>query len=134
MRVLVVDDNQDHRFLTKRALAPLHVDVVTASDGEQALDWALGRRGRGPAPDFVLLDVKLPGMDGFDVLKRLRAEASTSRLPVVMFTSSENAADQRRAKELGADGFLTKPLDAASFTALVRATVGEWARKAAGQA
>ena len=126
-RVLVVDDNEDHRFLTRRAigqLKPAHdVEVVMAASGEEALDVAWSRKGRGPPPDLVLLDVKMPGADGFEVLKRLRDEPRTRGLWIVMFSSSENAADQQRATSLGASGFVTKPLDARGFVETVRATV-----------
>ena len=122
-RVLVVDDNEDHRFLTRRAigqLKPAHdVEVVMAASGEAALDLAR----REPRPHLVLLDVKMPGTDGFEVLRRLRDEPGTRDLWIVMFSSSENAADQARASALGASGFVTKPLDAASFGRVVRATL-----------
>ena len=120
LRVLVVDDNEDHRFLTRRALAPLgeRVAVSLAQDGPSALA-SVARE----LPDLVLLDVKMPGMDGFEVLRRLRAEERTRALPVVLFTSSDHEEERVRAEALGASGFVTKPLDAASFGRVVRATL-----------
>jgi CheY-like chemotaxis protein len=125
----VVDDNPDHRFLTKRALTPLRVDVLMASGGEEALA-CVGAPDAGARPELVLLDVKMPGMDGFEVLRRLREERATRDLPVILFTSSENAVDVERARALGADGFVTKPLDARAFVDVVRSTVEGWARQA----
>ena len=120
LRVLVVDDNEDHRFLTRRALAPLkeRVSVALAADGPSALDAI-----RQEPPDIVLLDVKMPGMDGFEVLRRLREDERTRALPVVLFTSSDHEEERARAQALGASGFVTKPLDAASFGRVVRATL-----------
>jgi CheY-like chemotaxis protein len=128
-RVLVVDDNPDHRYLTTRALAPLRerleLEIALAADGEEAL----ARVAKGPPPHLVLLDVKMPGMDGFEVLVRLRAALQPRPPSVVMLTSSDNAADQARAEALGADAFVTKPIDAKGFAAIVRATVEEWAAR-----
>lgn len=122
--VLLVDDNLDHRFLTRRALRAWEsegrVRVEVAEDGESALD----RLRAPPAPDLVLLDIKMPRLDGFEVLERIRQEGR--RPPVVMFTSSENRTDLERARRLGADDYVTKPLDAGDFQAKVRATVLAW--------
>ena len=120
LRVLVVDDNEDHRFLTRRALAPLgeRVRVSLAEDGPAALAAIAAS-----LPDLVLLDVKMPGMDGFEVLRRLRGDPRSRALPVVLFTSSDHEEERQRALDLGASGFVTKPLDAASFARVVRATL-----------
>jgi two-component system, chemotaxis family, response regulator Rcp1 len=124
--VLLVDDNFDHRFLTKRALKPLEGDgklrVVVAEDGEAALQQLAG----GLAPSLVLLDIKMPRRDGFEVLTEIRAGAGTAKLPVVMFTSSEARSDVERARSLGADDYVTKPLDAREFQEKVRALVAGW--------
>lgn len=124
--VLVVDDNFDHRFLTKRALKPLEqegrVAVIVAEDGESALEKLAAR----PLPDLVLMDIKMPRRDGFEVLGDLRRDPETSKLPVVMFTSSENKTDVERARVLGANAYLTKPLDAREFQDKVKALVLSW--------
>ena len=125
LRVLVVDDNSDHRFLTRRALAGIpDVSVQLAVDGEDAL-----RRIGDAQPDLVLLDVKMPGMDGFEVLARLRSSGPARGLRVVLFSSSESPADVARARELRADGFVTKPIDARGFAEVARATVEAWAKR-----
>ena len=115
--LLVIDDNPDHRFLVQRALRGMPVELAFAEDGQQGLDAIAAR-----APDLVLLDIKMPRVDGFEVLQRLRADHPRT-IQVVVFSSSENARDQARATELGADGFVTKPLDAAAFQHTVRETV-----------
>lgn len=134
MRVLLVDDNEDHRFLATRAFAALKremdVELALARDGDDALDQLLGREA-APLPDLVLLDIKMPGRNGFDVLEALRADPRARGLRVVMMTSSENAADVARAKELGADGYVTKAMDPRAFRESVHALVR---RYAAGEA
>lgn len=130
-RVLLVDDNDDHRFLARRALARLADPPVlsTARDGEEALAACL----HGERPDLVLLDIKMPRRSGFEVLAALRADPATRGLPVVMFTSSENGGDVARARELGADDYVTKPLDPAAFGDTVRAVVDAWRTRLRGR-
>ena len=127
--VLLVDDNQDHRFLTKRALRPLENEgrlrVLTAEDGEEAYRMLKD----GIAPGLVLLDIKMPRRDGFTLLQDVRADASMKELRVAMFSSSENRADIERARQLGADEYVTKPLDAREFQDKVRATVVAWLQR-----
>lgn len=131
LRVLLVDDNDDHRFLSRRALAALpperRVALTLAPDGDEALARC---RAPGPLPDLVLLDIKMPRRDGFEVLAALRADPATRGLPVVMFTSSENGGDVARAKSLGADDYVTKPLDPRAFGEAVRALVDRWREEA----
>jgi len=128
--VLLVDDNFDHRFLTRRALKPLETEgklsVVVAEDGEAAWTQLAG----GLAPSLVLLDIKMPRRDGFELLRDIRAEPSLAKLRVVMFTSSENRVDVERARALGADDYVTKPLDARDFQAKVREMVAAWLARA----
>lgn len=124
--VLLVDDNADHRFLARRALKPLEeagqLRIDFAEDGEAALS----KLRAGLAPGLVLLDIKMPRVDGFEVLSTIRAEPDLSALPVVMFTSSENRLDIERARSLGADEYVTKPLDARQFQEKVRTVVTAW--------
>lgn len=128
--VLLVDDNFDHRFLTRRALKPLETEgrirVVVAEDGEDA--WEKLRTGL--APGLVLLDIKMPRKDGFELLAGIRADERMGSMRVVMFSSSENKRDVDRAHALGADEYVTKPLDAREFQEKVQQTVTAWLARA----
>lgn len=128
--VLLVDDNPDHRFLTRRALKPLEAEgklrVVVAEDGEDAWQKLL----TGLTPGLVLLDIKMPRRDGFELLGDIRRHSEMSRMRVVMFSSSENRLDIERARELGADEYVTKPLDAREFQEKVRETIRAWLARA----
>ena len=99
-RVLLVEDNPDDQELVLRALRSPAVpaDVVVAADGVEAVDRLFAADAVPPA--LVLLDLKLPRLDGFDVLGRIRAEARTAFVPVVVFTSSSERTDVRRCYEL----------------------------------
>lgn len=124
--LLLVDDNLDHRFLTRRALRPLEREgrlaVHVAEDGETAL----ARLREGLSPGLVLLDIKMPRLDGFEVLAQIRGDTMLASLPVVMFTSSENRVDVERARSLGANDYVTKPLDARHFQDKVLQVVTAW--------
>ena len=126
IRILVVDDNPDHRFLTKRALQSLSGEIALtmefAEDGEVGLE-----KLRASRPDLLLLDIKMPRKDGFDVLEAVRRDPATATLPVVMFTSSEAGADVERATKMGASDYVTKPLDAREFADGLRACIRRWA-------
>jgi two-component system response regulator len=120
--ILLVEDNPDDAELTLRAFAKNKIanEVVHVADGEEALDYMLatGRyKGRdvASAPTVVLLDLNLPKVSGLDVLKRMRADARTRRLPVVVLTSSNEERDLVASYELGANSFVRKPVDFAQF-------------------
>lgn len=120
--ILLVEDNPDDVELTRRAFERSNVvnRIVTARDGEEALEYlfATGRyasRDTEENPDVVLLDLKLPKVDGLDVLKRMRADARTRRLPVVVLTSSNEESDIMQSYDLGANSFVRKPVDFAHF-------------------
>jgi CheY-like chemotaxis protein len=125
--ILLVDDSPDDVELTIRAFQRNGIanDVIVASDGEEALDYlfATGKfKGRQPAdnPTLVLLDLKLPKLMGLDVLKQIRADGRTRRLPVVILTSSNEDADIIQSYDLGANSFVRKPVDFAQFVQAAR--------------
>ncbi|HEV8649187.1 MAG TPA: response regulator [Actinomycetes bacterium] len=130
VRVLVVEDDDDHLFLIRRSLKDLAgVTVDVARTGEQALDHL--RRGRFDSqalPQLVLLDLKLPRLDGLEVLARIRADAALRSLPVVVLTSSEREEDREQALRVGATWYVCKPVDGARFRAEVEQVAARWAR------
>lgn len=124
--ILLVEDNPDDEALTLRALKRHNLgnDVVVARDGVEALDFlfATGSHAdRDPAltPAVVLLDLKLPRLDGLEVLKRMRAEPVTRRLPVVILTTSAEQDDMIRGYDLGANSYVRKPVDFGEFITAV---------------
>jgi len=125
--LLLVEDNPRDAELTQRALKKSNVrnPIVHVGDGAEALDF-LFRQGayadRAPAdmPRLVLLDLKLPKVDGFEVLRALRADERTRLLPVVMLTSSDEEQDVVRSYGLGANSFVRKPVDFAQFVEATR--------------
>jgi len=117
-RILVVDDVDVNIKLLEAKLASEYFNVISANNGETALKIAQDER-----PDLILLDVMMPRMDGFEVCKRLKADARTSDIPVVMVTALTETADRVRGLESGADDFLTKPVNDVALFARVRSLV-----------
>jgi two-component system, response regulator len=120
--ILLVDDNEDEIELARRAFARAspEVAVAVARDGQQALDYLFAASERAsidPAamPRVVLLDLNMPGLSGLDVLRRLRADERTRRLPVVVLSSSAQMSDITRCYDQGANSYVRKPVDFARF-------------------
>ncbi len=126
-RILLVDDSPDDVDLTLRAFAKSNVanDIVVVRDGAEALDYlfvrgAHGGRDPGIQPSVVLLDLKLPKIDGLSVLKQIRANEGTRHLPVVVLTSSNEERDIVASYDLGANSFVRKPVDFVQFIEAAR--------------
>lgn len=125
--ILLVEDNPDDVELTLRAFEQHHItnEVVVARDGVEALDYLFGTgkfadRDTSVLPAVILLDLKLPKVDGLEVLQRLRADDRTKLAPVVILTSSTEEADVIRGYQLGANSYVRKPVDFAQFAEAVR--------------
>jgi two-component system, response regulator len=125
--ILLVEDNSDDEELTLRAFKKnkIHNEVVIARDGAEALDYLFGTgayAGRDLAlmPQLILLDLKLPKIDGLQVLQRLRADPRTRLLPVVILTSSKEQQDLIEGYSLGANSYVRKPVDFTEFIEAVR--------------
>ena len=125
--ILLVEDNADDEKLTLRALKKNNVcnEVVVARDGAEALDYLFGTgaytgRNLNVMPQVVLLDLKLPKLDGLEVLRRLRAHERTKFLPVVILTSSNEEHDRVKGYGLGANSYVRKPVDFNQFSEAAR--------------
>ena len=118
--ILLVEDNADDEELTLRALAKSNImnRVVVARDGVQATDYLFSQHS--DVVQVVLLDLKLPKKDGLEVLREIRADARTKRLPVVILTSSAEEQDILRGYDLGANSYIRKPVDFNQFVEAVR--------------
>jgi two-component system response regulator len=125
--ILLVEDNVDDVDLTKRAFARANVanEIVVVTDGEEALEYLFATKryaDRRPEdlPQVVLLDLKLPKVDGHEVLRAIRTNDATRRLPVVVLTSSNEERDIIASYDLGANSFVRKPVDFAQFLEAAR--------------
>ena len=125
--ILLVEDNPDDEELTLRALARNNIgnNVVVVRDGQDAIDWLEGTgpymsRNPNDVPALILLDLKLPKIDGLEVLRRLRANPRTAVVPVVILTSSKEDRDRASGYQNGANSYVQKPVDFTSFVDAVR--------------
>jgi CheY-like chemotaxis protein len=124
--ILLAEDNPDDVELTKRALKKANVanEVIVAKDGVEALDYLFGTgihegRNTKELPQVVLLDIKMPRMDGMEVLKKIRENKLTEFLPVVILTSSDEEADMLNGYKLGANSYVRKPVEFSEFSEAV---------------
>jgi len=120
--ILLVEDNPDDEELTLRALRKANIanEVFVARDGQEAVDFlfgtsALAGRKEATAPAVVLLDLKLPKLNGIDVLQRIRADPRTKLIPVVVLTSSSEEEDMLRSYQSGANSYVRKPIEFSAF-------------------
>jgi len=125
--ILLVEDDSRDVALTRRALKKSNIvnEVVVARDGVQALDYLFGSgthagRDMTVLPQLILLDLKMPKLDGLQVLQRIRANECTRRLPVVVFTSSSEEEDMVKSYDLGANSYVRKPVDFDQFLEATR--------------
>lgn len=131
--ILLVEDLADDVLLVRSAFAEAKLDIAlyVVGDGEEALDYLLGMgkfsdRDEYPLPSLVLLDLKLPRLDGIEVLRWIRLQPNLKALRVIVLTSSEDIFDVNRAYEAGANSFLVKPLEFRNFPAMMRTLAKFW--------
>ncbi len=122
--ILLVEDNESDVELTRRAFEKNHIAnlLVVREDGQDALDYLFGPAGSGPAgplPALILLDLKLPKISGLEVLRRIRADERTRRIPVVILTSSKEEQDMRSGYDLGVNSYIRKSVNFDEFLAAV---------------
>ena len=131
--ILLVEDNRMDIELTLDAFkeARLKNTIQVAQNGEEALDYLFGRgkysdRETYPMPNLVLLDLKLPRVDGFEVLRQIKSAPILKRLPVVILTSSKEEGDRALSYDIGANSYLVKPVSFDGFLGVVRQIEGYW--------
>ncbi len=119
-KVLVVDDEPNIVLSLEFLMQEAGFEVTTAKDGETALESVAAA-----PPDLVLLDISLPGIGGFDVLERLRADPDLARLPIIMLTAHGREVEREKGLALGADDYVTKPFSTRELVERVKALLGE---------
>jgi DNA-binding response OmpR family regulator len=119
-RILVVDDDPTSLKLLDLILNKEGYQVMTASNGLEAL-----RKARLESPDLLILDVMLPGFDGFEICHRLRTEPATATMPIMMLSSKQQKSDQDAASKVGANAFLSKPVDRKALLTKVAELLGD---------
>jgi len=131
--ILLVEDNRMDIELTMDAFreAKLLNTIQVVTDGQEALDYLLGRgrfvdRRAYPIPNIILLDLKLPGLDGFEVLTQIKSTPILKRIPVIILTSSKEEGDRALSYDRGANSYLVKPVSFDGFLDIVRQVNGYW--------
>ena len=128
-RILLVEDNPDHAALTLRALKKNNLtnEIRVLRDGEEALEFLFpnGTGGKN-TPKVILLDLKLPKVDGIEVLRRVREDPHTKTIPVVVLTTSREDKDLRECYKLGVNSYIVKPVDFQQFTEAVKSLGMYW--------
>jgi CheY-like chemotaxis protein len=133
--ILVADDDAHDTMLVELAVkrAELGLQLASVKDGEEAIDYLMGRarfadREAHPFPKMLLLDLKMPRLNGFDVLDFVRGQPALRRLPVVIFSSSDDPKDIQRAYDSGANSYLCKPHSNGDLSALLKALEDYWCK------
>jgi CheY-like chemotaxis protein len=116
-RILVVEDNDMNMQLVEFLLEEGGYDIVKATSGEEALQ--LTRAANGETPDLILMDIHLPGMDGLSVVRAMKEDARTARIPILALTAHAMRGDRDRFLEAGCDGYISKPIDVKTFVASI---------------
>jgi CheY-like chemotaxis protein len=131
--ILLVEDNEMDVVLTLDAFkeAKLKNKIIVAKNGEEALDYLFGRakyddRTLYPLPNLILLDLKMPGIDGFEVLRQIKNTEILKRIPVVILTSSKEEGDRTLSYDIGANSYLMKPVSFDGFTEVVKQIDDYW--------
>jgi CheY-like chemotaxis protein len=120
--ILVVEDNDMNMQLVEFLLEEGGYRIVKATSGEEAL--AITRDGPGTAPDLILMDIHLPGMDGLSVVRAIKADERTARIPILALTAHAMRGDKDRFLEAGCDGYISKPIDVKTFIASIERYLG----------
>jgi CheY-like chemotaxis protein len=132
-QILLVEDNNMDVILTLDAFkeAKLKNKINVARNGQEALDYLFGRdkyanRDEYPMPSLILLDLKMPGIDGFEVLRQIKGTEKLKRIPVIILTSSKEEGDRTLSYDIGANSYLMKPVSFEGFTEVVKKIDDYW--------
>jgi CheY-like chemotaxis protein len=125
-KIFLVEDNEDHALLIKRCVEDDRTSTAHFSDGLQVLKACEAANGENAKPDLILLDLQLPGMNGFDVLVKLRQMKWLDQVPVVMLTTSRRREEVEKAYQLGAAGFVVKSEDFGELMAKLKQVKDYW--------
>ncbi len=121
-RVLIVDDNQDSRELVVKVLKNKGYEMIEATDGEEAIEKAVGER-----PDLILLDISIPKLDGYEVTRRLKSREEFKETPIVALTAHAMKGDRAKALEVGCEGYISKPINIRELPDQVKSYLrGKW--------
>ena len=127
-RILLIEDNDDHAELVTRALEDHQIvgDIARARDGAEALDYLFGEGAEGHRPDVIFLDLRLPRVDGLEVLKRIKGEDALKDVPVVVLTTSAADRDLASAYDSHVNAYVVKPVDYDALDKMLRVTGKFW--------
>jgi two-component system response regulator len=132
LRILLVEDNPDDVLIAERSLMKGAMrdrsELFVVNDGQEALDFLRHETGHesAPRPDLILLDLKLPKVNGHEVLAEIKADESLKRIPVIVMTVSEREEDMVKAYNSGASGYITKPPSSAEFSKVIETVLDYW--------
>ncbi|MCL7931196.1 response regulator [Halomonas llamarensis] len=126
--VLLVEDDQADAYITQKVFCDIAEDITLSHSetGESALEWLATRQAQGTLPGLILLDLNMPGMDGFAFLEQTKGHETLRSIPVVVLTTSASQGDVDRAYALGAAGYVVKPNSIDDFTHYMQRLVGYW--------
>ena len=119
-RILLVEDNEDNRIIYRLTLGHFGYEVAEAADGVSGI-----RVATETLPDLILMDVSIPGIDGWEATRRLKADDRTARIPIIALTAHALASDRDRATEVGCDGYLAKPIEPRRVVEEIQRVLGE---------
>ncbi|MFV1951755.1 MAG: response regulator [Nitrospinota bacterium] len=128
MKILIVDDNQSNRELIVNIIKILQFDFIEALNGEEAVDIAKRER-----PDLILMDIAMPGMDGFEATRQIKAGPATSDIPIIALTAKAMRGDQERILEAGCDDYIAKPIETLNVMERIKSILGQCGDKEAGK-
>jgi CheY-like chemotaxis protein len=118
-RILYIEDNESNMYLVTYILKARDHEILQAWDGPEGVSLALGAK-----PDLILLDIQLPGMDGYETARQIRARPELARTPIVALTSYAMAGDMEKAMAAGCDGYIEKPINPDTFVSQIEAFLG----------